>query len=241
MKNKLFGTTTIATVALFLSLSCHAQPNERAKIKCKYLKKVYDVSISIPQGYTTDYEDNHFYMVGHKSRHSGAAFSYWMTATSADKACQLLYPDLNILLHVHTLDLVNQCSAYASETLSLELENCAPPTMEMPYMEWEKKYVTHYEEGKYCKATHADRVSIVDFPCTRDTAMYTHCIGIYLSKRYHVPVFLKCLLTEDAYRQKDAYIDTLLAQVRYGNKHWELDKSALKAEAQKVKDKLSAL
>ena len=180
-------------------------------------------------------------MVGHKSRHSGAAFSYWMTATSADKACQLLYPDLNILLHVHTLDLVNQCSAYASETLSLELENCAPPTMEMPYMEWEKKYVTHYDEGKYCEATHADRVSIVDFPCTRDTAMYTHCIGIYLAKRYHVPVFLKCLLTEDAYRQKDAYIDTLLAQVRYGNKHWELDKSALKAEAQKVKDKLSAL
>lgn len=108
-------------------------------------------------------------------------------------------------------------------------------------MEWKKKYVTHYEEGKYCEATRADRVSIVDFPCTRDTAMYTHCIGIYLSKRYHVPVFLKCLLTEEAYRQKDAYISILLAQVRYGTKHWELDKSALKAEAQKVKDKLSAL
>ena len=77
--------------------------------------------------------------------------------------------------------------------------------------------------GALSKAFNADSVKLATIPMDKPyKGKYTQCLGVYLYKAAHTPVYLKVLLAPDAQKEAGKYVDLLAKNVRYGNSKKEV-------------------
>ena len=70
----------------------------------------------------------------------------------------------------------------------------------------------------------AGSVYVVDFPITTAFGMrYTHGIGVYMAKKGDVPVFLKLLLTDEGYAQKEQRLRGIKESIVFMKDEWSYD------------------
>ncbi|SFG17701.1 hypothetical protein [Prevotella sp. KH2C16] len=229
----------LLAMLLLMNAAVCAQPGERQKRKCAYVKSEFDIEWNIPKGFYVGEEDNLVYGPN-LSRKSGAVyggFTYWMTALSQGGDCKLLYPLLTLLTRLYQREPGD--GSAANIQLQNELFGAVNDGLPPYHEAWLKpewaKYITAYGGEKARRDFNADPVFVVDFPIIRPFQdKYTYCLGIYLKKSGYFPVFLKCLLTDQGYREKEQYLDAARQAVKYGDGPWNYDRKKIEEAYSKV-------
>ena len=76
----------------------------------------------------------------------------------------------------------------------------------------------------------AGSVYVVDFPITTAFRMrYTHGIGVYMAKKGDVPVFLKLLLADEGYVQKEQRLRGIRGSIVFKKDAWNYDRQKMKS------------
>ncbi len=232
----------LPSMLLLMNASICAQTSKRQRLKCEYVKSEFDIEWNIPRGFHVGEEDELVYgpNMSHKPDVTYSGFTYWMTALSQGEDCKLLYPQFFLLTRFYQKKpednlantmLQDELFSTVNDGRPIFHETCLKP-------EW-MKYITAYGGEEARHDFNADSVFVVDFPITRPFQdKYTHCLGIYLKKAGYFPVFLKCLLTDQGYREKERYLAAARQAVRYGNGPWSYDQKKIEDSFSKLMEEM---
>lgn len=200
-----------------------------------FAKDVFDVSMTVPKGFSvTEYNIDEYYVAaldGEESLahmtggYAGFTQKYGNTLVSADGGCMMIYPmlcdvDMGQLemrkrtsyLEVYS-DLAYAYKKFTGNRFALNKDT-----------EWMMRQMLLIDSGgALSKAFNADSVKLATIPIDKPyKGKYTQCLGIYLYKSAHTPVYLKMLLAPDAQKEAGRYIELLAKNVRYGNSKKEV-------------------
>lgn len=208
---------------------------------CNYVYEQYNIAWTFPKDFDAKAHDALFMGINFDYEAKGtqkithpAIYPYWIQCTSKDKNCILLFP-MQKMINERVNSLIQKDSTTNVAMEDCKRELCTAVTKDertkvsAAFMDSIcQKHLIKYG-GEQVKADYnVDSVYIVDFPYPSlypYKGTYTHCIGVYLMKKGYSPTYIKCLLTNNGYAQKDLYLDTVKKSVRYGDGKWTYDAS----------------
>lgn len=200
-----------------------------------FAKDVFDVKMTVPKGFAvTEYNVKEYYvatMDGDESvkfftsGYAGFTQKYGHTLVSDDGNCMMIYPmlcdvdmgQMNMRKRTSYLEVYHDL-AYAYQKFTgkqFALDNNT---------EWQLRQMLMLDcGGALSKAFNADSVKLATIPMDKPyKGKYTQCLGVYLYKAAHTPVYLKVLLAPGAQKEAGKYVDLLAKNVRYGNSKKEV-------------------
>lgn len=199
---------------LLLPLDCAAE--SATDLKQAFVDRELCISYILPDGYTAAENRMLIYSV-YKTKHIlNAGFPYTIAATSSDSCALLLYADAGLLAYTF--------SAYTGDFGARAHMDCVHELAQtLDENDRADRHITTLK-GSDAACWNADSAYVVDFPkATVYQEKYTHCIGLYIMKHGYIPVYLKCLLTDDGYQNRAAYMAHMRTAVKYRGAPWTYD------------------
>ena len=238
--------------ALFVSLCLLLQASplladtgDRFEAIKAFSEECFNIGMNVPEGYVAEYDrystlylPNADYDRLHNGRNWKGTCAYWQAAVEKDNNSKILYPWLPA--HVggnasHDKVLFHDVFRYTDNNYLTDLHLAAflgfGHDEEKPKVEpsWAER-ITKFGGKEAASWGNADSVYVVDFPITTTfETRYTHCIGIYMAKKGYVPVFLKLLLTDESYAQRERRLRGIRGSIVFMKDAWNYDRQKMKS------------
>lgn len=242
----------LSIYSVFSMISLYAQPQLDFAYWAKYVKKSYDITVKIPRGYACErsqpfftFFPNNEQQYGKNKRVKRTVTAYHAIAASKDGNSKIFYPSPTIL---H--DFYKRYCEKTSSTLEIftrnsyltELHNTVYGGFESRenikcQSEW-TSYVQKIDGEKAKEWGNSDVVFIVDFPEKEACeSKFSHCIGLYMIKETYIPLFLKVVLTDEGYVQRDVLLMKAAQSMSFGKSLWKDNEVERLAELRKYQEK----
>lgn len=242
--NRTFKDINMKALFISLCLLLQASPSlagaeDRFGAIKAFSETCFHVGMKVPEGYVAEYDRcATLYLPNADSArlHNGRSWkgtcAYWLVATNKDADSKILYPWLPA--HVggnapREKVLFHDVFRYTENNYLTDLHSAAflgfGHDEEKPKVEpsWAER-ITKFGGKEAASWGNADSVYVVDFPITTTfEARYTHCIGVYMAKQGYVPVFLKLLLTDEGYAQKEQRLRGIKESIVFMQDAWSYD------------------
>lgn len=243
-------------LAAFMAINVHAQHQRGFNFWKKYVKKTYDIAVKIPHGYICENSNGPilFFCMGDRqwgkdSRRKKLIATYYVIAASIDGNSKIFYPDVDLSYRLCDWEWKQKgrsLSEYITMKYKSELHNVVydgfllgETLKEQP--EW-ASYVRKIEGDEALRWNNSDVIYIVDLPVTETyEAKYNHCIGLYMMQETHTPVFLKLLLTDEGYANRDVLVKKAAQSMKFGKSSWQFNETVKRAEQDKFRNATSGL
>lgn len=237
-------------LAAFVMTKVYAQHQQGFNSWKKYVKKTYDIAAKIPQGYVCENSNGPilFFCMektqwGKDSRRKRLIATYYIIAAGIDGNSKIFYPDVDLSYGLYDFECKQKgrsLAEYITAMYKSEIHNVVyggflhgEALKEQP--EW-ASYVQKIDGKEARNLCNADAVYIVDLPVTETFEVkYNHCIGLYMMRGTHTPVFLKLLLTEEGYANRDQLVKKAAQSMKFGSASWEFNKALKLAEKEKFR------
>lgn len=234
-RNLLIVLVASSVISLFAQPEADRTGGKEFELFSDFANDVFDVKMAVPKGFAvTEYNVKEYYvatMNGDESvkfftsGYGGFTQKYGHTLVSGDGNCMMIYPmlcdvdmgQMSMRKRTSYLEVYHDL-AYAYQKFTgkqIALDNNT---------EWQLRQMLMLDcGGRLSKAFNADSVKLATIPMDKPyKGKYTQCLGVYLYKAAHTPVYLKVLLAPDAQKEVGKYVDLLAKNVRYGNSKKEV-------------------
>lgn len=247
--------TLLVSLCLFLQASpLLAGAEDRFGAIKTFSEECFNVGMNVPKDYVAEYDrystiylPNADYDHLHDGRNWKGTCAYWQTAVGKDNNSKILYPWL--LAHVggnvpREKVVFRDVFRYTENNYLTDLHSAAH--LGFGYKEKKPEFdpswagrITKLGGKEAASWGNADSVYVVDFPITTAfETRYTHCIGVYMVKKGYVPVFLKLLLTDEGYAQKEQRLSGIKGCIVFMKDAWNYDYKKVRAAAEDTRKRI---
>lgn len=224
-QTKLHLPIVLLLLAMLTAGRADAQ-NSQAPFKAysRFVSKVFDIAWKQPKGFT----DLHTREYWKPNNDKGSIMNYNYLFRSEKEDCIIMYPEAGFLYSIsQRADLPNTKRLITGD---LNLKG-SPDETERKF----RQQVTVLSGKDARQFFNADTVYICQLPLTTPyKEKYTHCTAIYAHKQNRLPLYFKCLFTDEGVQDKDAYVRRLCKAVRYGKGDWTYDDELSGKESHKL-------
>lgn len=238
----------LSTLLLCFSVSITAQNTTWTDAIAKYDKKLFGVEFSVPEGFkANDSRKMVYYFPNMKANDKDSkrdlTLLYSNGIQSEEHDCEVLLPCLFFTsakadfgkMSFNDESPFKVCTEVCNSEVQNSLLYGGMGDDKKAFAVECSKRIKRLDGGEANAFGNADMVYIADYEVTTKCwGMYTHAMGIYLSKSNKVPLFVKILLTDKGYERRNEIMEQIKNCVKFDNDAWEYNSKAVADEWAKL-------